>query len=206
MRTALAATPNALPLPMALPRCMGQPDYAPSPVVSGPIRCPHKLDLGEGWRWPVMLCSSRKCSASLRLIGNTAPGTSAGQWWSRGGPDGFWCPACGGREHSIVTTRDLFQCTAYRRQTSPMAGTIFASTKLPLCSWFRATHHLTQKQSFAPPSKQGIRHRHRVGLGRGAQLHPCPAAPQSAAPCRPSCDACGTRPVADRTSRTGIAL
>jgi len=64
-------------------------------------------------------------------------------------PDGFQCPACGGREHSMVTTRDLFQCTACRRQTSPIAGTIFASTKLPLRTWFRAMYHLTQ-------SKQGI--------------------------------------------------
>ena len=64
-------------------------------------------------------------------------------------PDGFWCPACGGREHGMVTTRGLFQCTACRRQTSPIAGTIFASTKLPLRIWFRAMYHLTQ-------SKQGI--------------------------------------------------
>ena len=49
----------------------------------------------------------------------------------------------------MVTTRDLFQCTACRRQTSPIAGTIFASTKLPLRTWFRAMYHLTQ-------SKQGI--------------------------------------------------
>ena len=49
----------------------------------------------------------------------------------------------------MVTTRDLFQCTACRRQTSPIAGTIFASTKLPLRTWFRAMCHLTQ-------SKQGI--------------------------------------------------
>ena len=45
--------------------------------------------------------------------------------------------------------RDLFQCTACRRQTSPIAGTVFASTKLPLCLWFRALYHVTQ-------SKQGI--------------------------------------------------
>jgi len=64
-------------------------------------------------------------------------------------PDGFRCPACGGREHSMVTTRDLFQCRACRRQTSPIAGTIFASTKLTLRTWFRAIYHLTQ-------SKQGI--------------------------------------------------
>jgi hypothetical protein len=49
----------------------------------------------------------------------------------------------------VVTTRDLFQCTACRRQTSPTAGTIFAATKLPLRTWFRAIYHLTQ-------TKQGI--------------------------------------------------
>ena len=64
-------------------------------------------------------------------------------------PDGFCCPACGGREHSMVATRDLSQCTACHRQTSPIAGTIFASTKLPLRTWFRAIYHLTQ-------TKQGI--------------------------------------------------
>ena len=64
-------------------------------------------------------------------------------------PDGFACPACGGHEHSQVKTRGLFQCTACRRQTSPIAGTIFASTKLPLPTWFRAMYHLTQ-------TKQGI--------------------------------------------------
>ncbi len=72
-------------------------------------------------------------------------------------PDGFQCPACGGREQSMVTTRDLFQCTACRRQTSPIAGTIFALTKLPLRTWFRAMYHLTQ-------SKQGISS---IELGRG---------------------------------------
>ena len=64
-------------------------------------------------------------------------------------PEGFECPACGGRAHSIVSTRDLFQCSECRRQTSPIAGTIFAATKLALLTWFRAMYHLTQ-------SKQGI--------------------------------------------------
>ena len=49
----------------------------------------------------------------------------------------------------MVATRDLFQCSACRLQTSPIAGTILASTKLPLRLWFRAIYHLTQ-------SKQGI--------------------------------------------------
>jgi transposase-like protein len=64
-------------------------------------------------------------------------------------PDGFICPECGGRQHSLVKTRDLFQCSACRRQTSPIAGTIFAATKLPLRTWFRAIYHMTQ-------TKQGI--------------------------------------------------
>jgi hypothetical protein len=64
-------------------------------------------------------------------------------------PDGFVCPACGGKQYCLVKTRLLFQCTACRVQTSLIAGTIFASTKLPLTTWFRAIYHLTQ-------TKQGI--------------------------------------------------
>ena len=64
-------------------------------------------------------------------------------------PNGFECPACGERRHCEVTSRRLFQCTACRRQTSLIAGTIFAAAKLPLRTWFRAIHHLTQ-------TKQGI--------------------------------------------------
>ena len=71
-------------------------------------------------------------------------------------PNGFECPACSGRAYSEVTTRRLFQCSACRLQTSLTAGTIFASTHLPLRLWFRAMYHLTQ-------SKQGISS---VELGR----------------------------------------
>src|SRR5664279_4982096 len=71
-------------------------------------------------------------------------------------PKGFECPLCGGQAYCEVTTRRLFQCSACRRQTSPIAGTIFASTHLPLRLWFRAMYHLTQ-------SKQGISS---VELGR----------------------------------------
>ena len=64
-------------------------------------------------------------------------------------PRGFECPACGATQYCVVTTRDLYQCAKCRRQTSPIAGTIFASTHLPLRLWFRAIYHLTQ-------TKQGI--------------------------------------------------
>ncbi len=76
-----------------------------------------------------MACNSKRASASL--------------------PRGFECPACGGKQYSLVTTRYLYQCTKCHRQTSPIAGTIFASTHLPLRLWFRAIYHLTQ-------TKQGI--------------------------------------------------
>src|SRR5262249_24759390 len=36
--------------------------------------------------------------------------------------------------------------TACRRQISLIAGTIFAATKAPLCTWFRAMYHLTQSK------------------------------------------------------------
>ena len=60
-----------------------------------------------------------------------------------------WVRVCGGTGHSVVKTRWLYQCSACRVQTSPIAGTIFASTKLKLRIWFRALYHLTQ-------TKQGI--------------------------------------------------
>lgn len=66
-------------------------------------------------------------------------------------PDGFECPDCNGRDHCIVRrgARALYQCNACRKQTSVKAGTIFASSKLPLRAWFRAMYLVTQ-------SKQGI--------------------------------------------------
>jgi transposase-like protein len=59
-------------------------------------------------------------------------------------PQGFVCPDCGGRDHCVVKTRALYQCASCRRQTSLTAGTIFAASKLPLRTWFRAMYHLTQ--------------------------------------------------------------
>lgn len=69
-------------------------------------------------------------------------------------PNGFECPQCGGAAHCMIKPRrsyprGLFQCNACKRQTSPIAGTIFAATKLPLTIWFSAMYHMTQ-------TKQGI--------------------------------------------------
>jgi transposase-like protein len=64
------------------------------------------------------------------------------------------CPRsiqCKGADHRVVArgARRLFQCNACRRQTSVKAGTIFASSKLPLRLWFKAIYLVTQ-------SKRGI--------------------------------------------------
>jgi ribosomal protein L37AE/L43A len=58
--------------------------------------------------------------------------------------DGFRCPVCGGRAYAELRTRGLFQCTKCRRQTSPIAGTVFASTHLSLSVWFRAMYLLVR--------------------------------------------------------------
>src|SRR3982750_929107 len=59
-----------------------------------------------------------------------------GGWGGGGVPEGFVCPVCGGRQGTRLSTRPKIQCTSCRHQTSPTAGTIFASTKLPLTRWF----------------------------------------------------------------------
>ncbi len=65
--------------------------------------------------------------------------------------EGFECPDCGGGGHCIVKrgARILYQCNACRKQTSVKAGTIFASSKLPLRLWFKAMYLVTQ-------SKKGV--------------------------------------------------
>ena len=77
-------------------------------------------------------------------------------------PRGFVCPGCGRQKHCVIKTRNLYQCTSCRRQTSLIAGTIFASTKVPLRTWFRAMYHLTQ-------SKGGISS---LALGRRPRCDP----------------------------------
>ncbi len=64
-------------------------------------------------------------------------------------PNGFECPECGGHSHCVVKRggRRLFQCNACRKQTSVKAGTVFASSKLPLRLWFKAIYHLTQSKN-----------------------------------------------------------
>ena len=60
-------------------------------------------------------------------------------------PDGFVCPACGETRHSVLKTHGLYQCSICRVQTSPIAGTIFASIKLKIRVWFRASLGLSSR-------------------------------------------------------------
>ena len=64
-------------------------------------------------------------------------------------PDGFRCPACGGKD-AWKTKRGHWLCATCRRQTSVTAGTLFAGTRTPLLNWFAAIWQLvSQKQGMS---------------------------------------------------------
>ncbi len=66
------------------------------------------------------------------------------QWkWA----SGFYCPQCGTTDAHTINTRQVYQCKRCRHQTSLTANTIFASTKLPLTTWFLAIYLLTQSKN-----------------------------------------------------------
>jgi len=62
-------------------------------------------------------------------------------------PCGYQCPECGCSSYCTLKTRALFQCNRCHHQQSLTSGTIFASTKLPLTTWFLAIHLLTQAKT-----------------------------------------------------------
>ncbi|MBM6995359.1 transposase [Paenibacillus sp. DXFW5] len=55
-------------------------------------------------------------------------------------PNGYICPRCAHPHCSRLTTRriPLFECGKCAYQTSPLVGTIFEGTHLPLLKWFQA--------------------------------------------------------------------
>src|SRR5260370_41638712 len=110
-------------------------------------------------------------------------------------PSGFVCPVCGGKHHSVIKTRALYQCTACRRQTSLIAGTIFGATKVLLCTWFRAMYHLTQ-------SKGGISS---IELGAPAWRYPDHGL-EDQAQTHAGNDGAGRREAPDGTDRGGRRL
>lgn len=64
-------------------------------------------------------------------------------------PRGFVCPHCGGtRYHRFRRAGSTYwHCRDCRCQTSLVAGTLFAYTKLPLTTWFLGLYLLTQTKN-----------------------------------------------------------
>jgi transposase-like protein len=62
-------------------------------------------------------------------------------------PSGFLCPECGHGHHCAIRGRGLYQCHHCHHQISVTSGTIFASTKLPLTTWFLGMYLLTQPKN-----------------------------------------------------------
>ena len=60
--------------------------------------------------------------------------------------EGFKCPRCGHNQGCELKTNKLQQCHRCHHQTSLIAGTIFASTKLPLITWFLGMYLITQNK------------------------------------------------------------
>ena len=62
-------------------------------------------------------------------------------------PQGYHCPECNNEQYCQLKVRDVFQCNRCHHQHTLTGGTIFASTKLPLTTWFIAIHLLTQAKT-----------------------------------------------------------
>jgi Transposase zinc-ribbon domain len=50
-------------------------------------------------------------------------------------PRGFICTKCGESKYSVIRTRNLYECTNCKTQTSSTSGTVMHRTKLPLSYW-----------------------------------------------------------------------
>ena len=58
-------------------------------------------------------------------------------------PEGFLCPKCGARRAALLRSRaHTYECLDCGRQTSVTAGTVMHRSKLPLATWFWASHLL----------------------------------------------------------------
>ena len=96
-------------------------------------------------RNPIQLQKGLSLTAFLERYGTEAKCEAAVRAWRW--PDGFVCPQCGGRDHSIVGARELYNCHGCRKQTSLKANTIFQRTLLPLTTWFQGMYLLTQSKN-----------------------------------------------------------
>jgi transposase-like protein len=96
-------------------------------------------------------------------------------------PDGPVCPACGGTEHSYLTTRRLWKCKnrECRKQFSVKVGTIFEDSPIPLDKWLCAiwlianakngisSHELARSIGLTQKSAWFVLHRIRLAMQTG---------------------------------------
>jgi transposase-like protein len=64
-------------------------------------------------------------------------------------PNGICCTRCGSTSVSRIHKRHQYDCNDCRYQFSPMAGTVFHDTHLPLTKWFLAAYMMCE-------SKKGV--------------------------------------------------
>ena len=61
-------------------------------------------------------------------------------------PSGVCCTRCGSLSVSRIVKRHQYDCNDCRYQFSPMAGTVFHDTHLPLTKWFLATYLICESK------------------------------------------------------------
>jgi transposase-like protein len=96
-------------------------------------------------RNPIQFQKGLSLATFLERYGTEAKCAAAVKSWRW--PDGFVCPRCGSRDHTVVGARDLYHCRACRKQTSLKANTVFERTLLPLTKWFLGMYLLTQSKN-----------------------------------------------------------
>jgi hypothetical protein len=97
-------------------------------------------------------------------------------------PDGPVCPACGGTEHSYLTTRRLWKCKnrECRKQFSVKVGTIFEDSAIPIDKWLCSiwlianskngisSHELGRSIGLTQKSAWFVLHRIRLAMQAGS--------------------------------------
>lgn len=84
-------------------------------------------------------------------------------------PSGVCCTRCGSLSVSKIVKRHQYDCNDCRYQFSPMAGTVFHDTHLPLTKWFLAVYLMCE-------SKKGIsacQIQRTLGIGYKAAWYLC---------------------------------
>lgn len=94
-----------------------------------------------------------------------------------GGPE---CPACGGKEHSYVSTRRLWKCKDCKRPFSVKVGTIFEDSPIKLDVWLAAiwlvanskngvsSHEMARSLGITQKSAWFVLHRIRLAMQSGS--------------------------------------